>query len=381
MILAGVQRHMARFQLELAQASDDAALRAVMAATPMAGRLSVCFTREPSFFEAAAIEGRFHQTAVARDLSQEGRVIGLGSRSISPAYVNGEPMPVGYLSSLRLLPEYRGGTLLARAYRFLHHLHADGRARLYVTTIAEGNQPALRALAAGRRELPAYHDAGRYFTMLLPLHRGNSRLPSQAPIDVRIAEASDFELLLEFWNRVGRQWQFFPELSREDFGGEQPAFRDLPWSHLLLAFRGDTLCGTLGLWNQQRFRQTRVTAYSPTLRFARPLLNLVAHFRRQPPLPPLGEPVRYVTAALPVVAQDDSEALAALLDNAQSSPLHPDQRFLAIGMHQQDPLRTVVWQRHTAQYVTRAFIVCWSDGESLRDQLDGRPIYLELGRL
>ena len=39
-------------------------------------------------------------------------------------YVNGRARPVGYLSSLRILQQYRGGAILARGYAFLRQLLA-----------------------------------------------------------------------------------------------------------------------------------------------------------------------------------------------------------------------------------------------------------------
>ena len=59
-------------------------------------------------------------------------------------------------TAARLLPAYRGRTLVARGYRLLRELHRDGRTDLYYTVIAAENTPALRTLAAGRAGLPAY---------------------------------------------------------------------------------------------------------------------------------------------------------------------------------------------------------------------------------
>src|SRR5262245_57528226 len=108
--------------MRLATREDDEQLRAILAATPMPGRVAVSFRREPSFFDAAVVEGPFHQVAACQD-SQAGRIIGFGCRSVRPRYVNGVPTPVGYLSGLRLLREYRSLGLLARGYRFFRELH------------------------------------------------------------------------------------------------------------------------------------------------------------------------------------------------------------------------------------------------------------------
>src|SRR5713101_3000649 len=126
---------MSRFRFELATTADDADLRRILAETPMPGRITVSFRRDPSYFDAAQVDGRFRQVVAARD-DEENRLVGFGSRSVSERYVNGRPETIGYLSSLRLLPAYRNRGLVARGYAFFRKLHADGRARMYLTTIA-----------------------------------------------------------------------------------------------------------------------------------------------------------------------------------------------------------------------------------------------------
>src|SRR3954467_5078454 len=97
---------MSQYQFELATERDDGELREILAATPMPGTISVCFRRDPSYFAAGVVDGRFRQVIVARDVST-GASVGLGSRSVSPRFVNGRPDSIGYLSGLRVLPPYR----------------------------------------------------------------------------------------------------------------------------------------------------------------------------------------------------------------------------------------------------------------------------------
>src|SRR5437868_6568504 len=150
---------MSRYRFELATPADDADLRRVLAETPMPGAVTVSFRREPSYFGAAVVDGRFRQVVAAREL-EDGRVVGFGSRAVGERYVNGRPEPIGYLSNLRLLPAHRNRGLVARGYAYFRKLHGDGKARLYLTTIAEGNAAALTILTSGRAGLPRYHPAG-----------------------------------------------------------------------------------------------------------------------------------------------------------------------------------------------------------------------------
>ena len=164
---------------EIATPSDDDALRELIRRMPMPGAIRVAFEREPSFFASQTVEGRFHEVVVCRQNS-DGKIVGMGCRSVKTVFLNGQPVPVGYLSSLRLLPAYRGARLVAGGYRYFRERHHDGQARLYLTTIVEDNAHALSILATERPGLPAYHDFGRYCCAAIKVPEKNGKPPSSA---------------------------------------------------------------------------------------------------------------------------------------------------------------------------------------------------------
>src|SRR6185436_9485087 len=104
---------MSRLSFELATPDDDADLRRLLRENPIAGSISLSFEREPCYFDAAIVEGPFHQTIVARE-SDSGRVIAFGNRSVRPLFVNGQVQDIGYMSQLRVNPKYGKGLYLAR---------------------------------------------------------------------------------------------------------------------------------------------------------------------------------------------------------------------------------------------------------------------------
>src|SRR5262245_38661974 len=91
-----------RFQIRYANAADEAELRALMRRLVVPGDISVTFEREPNFFDACSVHGDA-QVAIGWDVERR-RVIGLGTRAIAPAFVNGAPRNIGYLADLRLEP-------------------------------------------------------------------------------------------------------------------------------------------------------------------------------------------------------------------------------------------------------------------------------------
>src|SRR5687767_3713320 len=133
---------MSRYQLSLAQAEDDAQLRACMSGVRMEGRMAVSFRREPSYFAGCRLQGDEVQVIKCTD-RRDGRIVGMGSRSTLHLHVDGAPARLGYLADLRALPEVRQGTLLARGYRLLHELHSRDPVPFYLSVIFDGNEDAL----------------------------------------------------------------------------------------------------------------------------------------------------------------------------------------------------------------------------------------------
>jgi hypothetical protein len=368
---------MSRYRFELAGPDDDADLRHVLANTPMPGRIALTFRRAPSFFAAPGVNGFLRQIVACRDTAS-GRIVGFGCRALRRMYVNGEPRTIGYLSSMRLLAEHRNQGLVARGYRFFRELHGDGQTPLYLTTIAESNEPALRILTSGRAGLPTYHPAGAYRMAALLIRE--QRVPTLADVEIRPACASDLAALNRFVQEWGPRRQFFPCYSEVDWrdGG---ALQGLNTADVLLARRSGMIVGMLAAWDQSAFRQTVVQSYQGLVGWLRPIYNGWARLRRGARLPPVGEPLCYVTGTLPLVANDDAAVFDALLRTLLQHSASGPWRYLIVGLAEGDPLLDVLRRYDATWYTTRIYQVCMEDGVSFRNGLDVRPIYLELGAL
>ena len=196
-----------RFEIELAAAADDRELRELLRSSPISGQISVTFEREPSFFDSCRIRGDFFQVCVGRDQAT-GEIIGLGTRSVASAFINGQPQPLGYLADLRLRPQHRGGTLIARGYRFLRQLHEDRRTSFYTTVIFSENQAALTTIASGRAGLPRYHDMGTIHSPGINIRRAQTSLD----VGCKIIRGSQDLLpaIVECLNRNNARRQFAP---------------------------------------------------------------------------------------------------------------------------------------------------------------------------
>ncbi len=376
---ATTQRVTHRVRGERAKPSDDMEMRKVLHEMPMPGSVQIAYLREPSFFGALQVEGTYNEVLIGRDDETE-RIVGLGSRSIKTAFINGRRSPLGYLSSLRLAEEYRGGMNLARGYRILREWHQDGRTKLYITTIMEGNTVAHEILTSHRAGLPTYHDFGRFCCMAISMQQKLKSASSKA-IDIRLATREDIHAIIGFWQQEGAKKQFFPEYSATDLLSSEGLLRGLELEDVFLAFSGEELVGTVAAWDQKSFRQSIVRGYGRRLKFLRLPYNATAWLLGYPILPRPGSNLDYFNLSLVCIREDDPHVFESLL--AQMIKRYQSHySLLMAGLHERDPLLPVLRKYRHFPYESRLYVVCWEDGEEDFGNLDDWRIpYLELGAL
>lgn len=362
-----------RYKFVLAGPDDDADLRALMAAGRMEGSIAVSFRREPSFFAGSVVQGDGTQVIKCME-ADTGKLAGHGCRSTLEAFVGGRRQRIGYLSDLRSFASYRGGTLLARGFRYLRELHDADPVPFYYTVIYEGNDQAVANLVGGRVGLPNYLEYGRILTpaLRLDLPRRELTLPG---IRVTRAEPAQLPAVVEFLN----QWQAARELAPvRDVSHFAPGARysGLGARDFLLAMDGDRIAGTLALWDQSAIRQTHVERYSRPLALARPLYNAAAHLLPLKPLPPLGGRVPFVYLACACVRDHDSALFRVLLRAAYRQLRRTSAHYAIPGLHESDPLAAVLDDYRSIPAAGRLYLAHYADSPSPSRQ--GVP-YVEAG--
>ncbi len=363
-------------KMRLADSTDNRGLRNLIQVMPMPGWVRIAFAREPDFCHGLSVQGTRNQVIVGE---QDGRLVGMGCRSLRRMYINGAATPFGYLSGLRALPESRQRHLLARGYRFLHDLHQDGASPAYTTTIVEGNAAARRILTSRRAGLPDYLDHGRYTTHAIAVRRSRRPRTNRGQLEVLTGDQVDLGDLTEFINREGARRHFFPVLNVEQFG--TPLLRDLSPADFFVACRTGRIVGTVAAWDQSAFKQNVVCGYTPALQATRPLISGALGIAGFPGLPPVGQPLRQLYAAFVCVQDDSPGTLSVLLQHVLQSSQAEGAHLLTIGFHERDPLVRAIDGRFCLKYTARLYLACWKDGRPFCETLDDRVPYLELATL
>ncbi len=361
----------------LATRDDDAALRARMAQDWLHGDITVSFRREPSFFYGSDVQGKQAQVIKCVD-SDTNTLIGLGSRLVNDAFVNGNRQRIGYLADLRLHPDYRGGTALVRAYRYLHKLHRADPVPLYYSMILEENRPALRVLTAARCGLPVYRDVGRFLTPAIYLDVPRRRL-SVDGISFRRAKQQDLQQVFDFVAARAPDKQFAPALTVADM--HTPRLRGLGADDFFLALRGDRIVGTIAAWDQTAFRQTCVERYNAGLWMMRPIYNALSRFSAFKPLPPRGSMVPYFYLAFINIEGNDPLLFRSLLRFVYNDRRKGRWNYFIAGLHETDPLSKVLLEYRRIDVAGRLFVVHYPEDQSVYEQLDGRIPYVEIAMI
>jgi hypothetical protein len=371
------------FTFGLAIPADDAALRRLLRENPIPGTITLTFEREPSYFGAAVVEGPFQQTIVARD-GATGMIVGMGSRAVRPLTVNGQVMPVGYMSQLRIDGRYGWGAAVGRVVRqgfaFYRQLHADGRTPFYLLSLVADNHAAERLLRAGLPHGPYFRPYATLHTYAIATRRKRPPLP--LPGNLHLVTGADCWLpaIVACLQRCALRQQFAPWWAEETLfhAAHTPGLRP---EDFVLAVQGDEVVGCLACWDQSQFKQTVVRGYQGLLGQARPLWNVITPLTGWPTLPPPNTALKHGYVSHLAVANDHPMVFAALLRHAHSVAVERRYQFLMLGLAAADTKNRLMRAYQTLCYPSQITIAAWDEDLEAVAGLDDRPLGVEIALL
>lgn len=359
-------------RIEEARPEDDPELRRLLRDNPMEGEIRVSLEREPNAFLAAAVEGEPHRTIVARDPSAG--IVGMGSRSVWNAFVNGEPVRLGYLSQLRVDRAFRGRKrLLVAGYGLLRSFRSPDELSFDLTSIIADNEVARRLLGAGLPGLPAYREIEGFTTLVLP---ATSRPRKVSEIERGTRERlPGIAVCLE---RNRKRYQFASRFSVEDLLSPERS-RGLAPEDFFVAISGGEIVGCLALWDQSGFKQVVVRGYAPRLARWRPWLNRLSPLLGTPRLPEPGQILPHAHLSHVAVDGDDPQVFQALVEAAYAEARIRGYIYVVIGFASRHPWLPWLKKRfRLREYTSMLYTVHWEEGG---EPLDRRIPHVEVALL
>jgi len=347
------------FEFRLAREEDDQELRTLLKEIEMTGNIALSFERESNYFVASHCANLKSQTMLVVD-REKASIVGVASRAIRYAYVDGIKSKIGYLSNLRGKKEVRNALLLARGYKFLKKLHADNEVSFYISTIFSDNSVAQNILTSQRAGLPIYQDRGKIttgFISLMGCHKFHT------PQVVRFSESTQsIEEVVKFINCYNARFQYAPHYTVEDFVGKNKLV-GFSTDELYLYIKEGKIVGVMGAWNQTSFKQVKVNGYSKTYQYLRPLYNLYSKLKGVPPLPPVGSYIQNIYGSFIAIEDNDSEIFKALLNSIRKHWSNRGFSYIAIGFHERHPLHWELLKCLSQKLESVLYEVYWDEDE------------------
>lgn len=368
---------MVELEFSLANEHDDVELRNILSRNIMEGTIGVTCRREPSYFNVSHIQGEEVQIIKVVD-RETGNIVCFGGRFMLPAHVNGEKIIIGYLADLRVEPEYRNGTLLPRAFKYVKQLHEQKPVPFYTTMILDGNELALKALTTGRTGIPTYHPYGKILTPAI--HLDFSKKDIQLPgISITKGCKGKEQEVFKFINRTHTKKQFAPYHSHRDLNTKR--LLGLSADGFYIATKSDDIVGVIAAWDQEPCRQMHVERYSRPLRIVKPLYNIISNITPIRKLPNEGEMIPYFYAALIAIENNDLDVFRALLRAMYQDRYNGKWHYFVCGLHESDPLAEALEEYRKIDAAGHLFCVYFPEFGNPLENLDNRIPYVEIAEI
>lgn len=334
------------FELSLAEPAAGAELAALYRSDDgFAGDIRVLFARGQDAYASLLADGERVVVPIMRERTS-GRIVGMGACVIAAAWVNGELTQVGYLTGMKVLPEFRRRLRIPQVYAFLREHSSE--VTCYYTTILADNPPAQRMLERPRPNMPAYRPVGTYTTVFL----------RRALRPGRVAGAGTVTELLELAGPAG---QFNLTRAEPSAGLSDAEVR------ILRADDGTPLAGCAV--TVPHHKEYLVQGYGGMYA---PLSKLPVHWAGYPRLPRAGSSADYACLSL---LSGQPAAVSALLRSVAWEQRGRD--FVMAGVAQGHPLADALAEVRAIRYRSILYTVGFANTQ----HLDGRPVGLEVGLL
>lgn len=175
-----------RYTLRFATDADNNGICNIFRSDIFGGDLSVQYLRGEKPLASYLKEGTPRIMVIIDN--RENFTAAVGGAVLRNEYVNGKIALVGYLTGLKIHPDYRGKIrFIADCYRFLYE--GIKQCDCFYTTILDGNTAAIRLLEKRHRNMPVYTYLGHYTTYCF---HGGKKI-----ISVEIGNTKGFSKIME----------------------------------------------------------------------------------------------------------------------------------------------------------------------------------------
>lgn len=306
-------------QLREALTSDNAGLLNLTSQLPMEGKISIRIDRNPDFFQLLNLRGP-GKLFVAEN---NGIIIGCISVSAMEILLNGNPEKVYYLADLRIHPVYVGTTLTARLLFMMFNYLRQIKADLIFCTAADGNEKVM-PLFEGRVGFPKYSRVGIFKVYQI--------IPLCIKINLHQYTLSEIPLngyILDIYRCFFKRHQFSPVINEDRLQGTR---------NLVVLEQGN-IKACITLIDMDHSKQNVLIHLPYALHFLVTILRQFNKLAKIFILPEIGKPVKIMYIKAFAFMDGYERAFDLLIQHVRRLCFIEKYCFLAIGIHEKDPLK------------------------------------------
>ncbi len=335
-----------KYTLEFATSEDNEGIREIFEAGGFDGGISVKYLRNPLPLASFSADGE-SRIMVIRDNECQ-KVIAVGGAVLRKEYVNGKAETCGYLTGLKIHPDYqKKTTFIAKSYQFLYE-HIQG-CYCYYTTILDDNEVAIRLLEKKHKNMPEYRYLGHYTTYCF--HNGKRIL------ELERDNTDGFERLMQ--NHFSKQSLTPVDYTCGGFGE----------TRFYCVRRDGEIFACCFVGNQQQHKQYHMCSYSGIYKL---LSHLPTQWLGYPAFPKADSDIDFGVISYLYVKDCDKKLCKDFL---RSVAAEAGMALLLWGGFENNPLCEALDSMKTIHYGSRLYSVVW-DQEVTIDGVIGTEVAL-----
>lgn len=340
-----------KYKLLIADESYNSSINDIFNSTSFPGNISVRFSRGAKPLDSLKSDGDEIFPLVINDIKNN-KTVAFGCCVVQKLFVNGIAENVGYLTGLKVLPEYQKKiNIIPMAYDFLYN-NLKSKVSLFYTTILSENYDVQKILEKKRKSMPDYNYIGNY---TVHCFKGRKKLLN--------VNQGDIDGIESFYNKYSCKNNFSPvninlyNLSNNDFF----TMRD----------KKGNIVMACAVWNQQNYKQYIIDGYHGIFKILRHFpTNLMGY----PKFPKPRSPIDYGTLSLFCCDKMYIDKIPDFLNTVSSMVPYS---FLIYGVFENNPFCKYVEKLKSVTYSSKLYTVDWDRKFELNDN----QVYLEVGLL
>lgn len=342
-----------KIELRLAGPGDRDGIRKVFESGKFDGNFSIQFLRNPDPLISMGHDGD-RAVLIIMEYVDTGEIIAVAGCIIRREYVGSEIKRIGYLTGLKILPEYqRKVHCITDGYQFIRESTRED-VDLYYTTILSSNTGAIKLLEKKHKNMPSYIYLGDYTTYCLKTGgMSRDRLTELKPEELRSLYSTELPKL------------DFAPADTDLFGLEEDDF---------YALRGPDgqILAACAIYDQQEDKQYVVSGYCGKYKF---LSKIPTRLFGYPRFPKAGSTLIYASVAFLYIKNADPKLGRRFIKAVANYAKRYD--LLLLGLFENNPNRALFEKVKHVKFQSRLYEVVWEEPR----YNPGNPIGLEVSLL